>query len=195
MPIDSSTVAAELTEWFRGVQRVTDKTLFGIAPDGPHREAVVLDALRRYARTLYDSIDLDSEGRLYSPLCFFLAAACQQLRIELGPGHWQAALEDVREQRKRLSHSESQSAAFGLNIEAPAALLKLEFNEAIRQSGLLDGATFLSREDREVAIGLATNWALRLLIAYALDVSCPPSSPTRKNLSWLAELVRSAISE
>ena len=87
----------------------------------------------------------------------------------------------------------SDGAVLGLRIEAPATLFKLEYNEAIRQSGLLDGATFLSKEDRQVAIGLAVNWALRLLIAYALDFTCQPSSPLEKNLCWLAERVRSAI--
>jgi hypothetical protein len=195
MPVDSQTVAADLAEWFRTVRRLTDDSLFGIAPEGPHRDAVVLDVLRRHARILYDAIELDSEGRLYSPLCFFLAAACRYIGIDLGAGHWRAALEDIREQRKRLDRSSSDRAAFGLSVETPAALFKLEFNEAIRQTGLIEGATFLSKEDRQVAIGLAINWALRLLIAYALDVDGQPPSPPRQDLYWLAERVSQALAD
>ena len=86
--------AQQLHDWFLGVLHLTDKTLFGIAPEGPHRDAVVLDVLTRNARILAES-ETDNEGRLYSPLCFFLAAACRRLRTSLGVGHWQAAVDNV----------------------------------------------------------------------------------------------------
>jgi hypothetical protein len=38
-------VAAELTEWFDSVFDLTQKSLFGIAPEGPHRDAVVVDSM------------------------------------------------------------------------------------------------------------------------------------------------------
>jgi len=71
-------IAAELTEWFDSVFDLTQESLFGIAPEGPHRDAVVVDSLIRNARIIYRA-ELDREGKLYSPLCFFLTAACRRL--------------------------------------------------------------------------------------------------------------------
>lgn len=41
---------AQLTEWFSNVQRLTEASLFSVAPEGALRDAVVLDVLRRNAR-------------------------------------------------------------------------------------------------------------------------------------------------
>jgi hypothetical protein len=108
MDIHLNVVASELNEWFQSVQRLTDASLFSIAPEGPHRDAVVLDALRRNARIVYGA-RLNADGKLYSPLCFFLAAACRHLRAILGIGHWRAALYNVRDLQRRLADSRSES--------------------------------------------------------------------------------------
>ncbi|MEO8657056.1 MAG: hypothetical protein ABI693_01220 [Bryobacteraceae bacterium] len=132
---------------------------------------------------------LATDGKLYSPICFFLAAACRRLQTTLGVGHWRAALENVRDLQNRLATSRSDSDHIGLDIGTPATLFKAEFDEAIRQAGLIDGTSFLSKEDRQVALGLAINWGVRLLLAYAVETR--PSSPLseRQDLAWLAELV------
>lgn len=191
MNIDSNTVAHELTDWFQSVQRLGDAGLFSIVPEGPHRDAIVLDALRRYAKAIY-SAKLDADGKLYSPLCFFLAAACRQLRASLGVGHWRAALDNLRDLQQRLEKYRPESVAIGLDLGTPASLFKGEFDEAIRQAGLVDDTSFLSKEDRQVAIGLAINWGIRLLLAYALETprQGPPSE--RKDLTWLADQLSSA---
>jgi hypothetical protein len=188
MDLDSKAIANALTEWFQSVQRLTEASLFSIGSEGPHRDAVILDALRRNARIVYEAT-LASDGTLYSPLCFFLAAACRQLQTALGVGHWRAALENVRDLQNRLAASRSDSDHIGLDIGTPATLFKAEYDEAIRQAGLVDGTSFLSKEDRQVALGLAVNWGVRLLLAYAVETrsSSPPSG--RQDVAWLAELV------
>jgi hypothetical protein len=193
MPVESQAVAQDLSEWFESVRRLTDASLFSIAPEGPHRNVLVLDALRRYARSLYGA-EMDREGRLYSPLCFFLAAACRYLGTNLGMGHWRAALENLRDW-KRSMDSRPEQADVGLNVGGPAMLFKMELDEAIRQSGLTDGVSFLSKDDRQVAVALAVNWGIRLLLSYSLEVSHSIPQPGRKDLAWLADRVMAALSE
>lgn len=191
MDIHLTTIARELTEWFQSIQRLTDAGLFSVAPEGPHRDALVLDALRRNAKTLY-SATLDADGRLYSPLCFFLAAACRSLRADLGAGHWRAALDNVRGLQQRLANDRPEQVEFGLDLGTPATIFKAELDEAIRQAGLVDDASFLNKEDRQVAIGLAINWGIRLLLAYALEAPRPDRPSGRKDLTWLTQQVSSA---
>jgi len=192
MDLDSTTIANDLNDWFQSVQRLTEGTLFGMAAEGPHRDAVVLDSLRRNARIAYEA-KLEPGSSLYSPLCFFLASACRQLRTSLGVGHWRAALDNIRDLRGRLSSFRSDSADVGLDAGTPATLFKGEFDEAVRQAGLIDGVTFLGREDRQVALGLAINWGMRLLLAYALETPRLNGGPARKDLTWLGERVGRAV--
>lgn len=191
-----STVVEELNEWFESVLQLVQASLFSIAPEGPHRDAVVLDVLRRNARLVYDA-KLEPDAKLYSPLCFFLAAACRQLGTRLGVGHWRAALDNVRDLQQRLASSRSEAASVGLDIGTPETLFKVEFDEAIRQTGLIEGATFLTKEDRQVALGLAINWGMRLLLAYSAEM--PPSiqasgqASGQKDLTWLAGRIRPVV--
>jgi hypothetical protein len=194
MQPDSKAIANDLNDWFQSVQRLTESSLFSIVPEGPHREAVVLDALRRNARIVYEA-NLKPDGKLYSPLCFFLAAACRQLRTGLGVGHWLAALDNLRDLQKRLASSHSESVQVGLDLGTAATLFKGEFGEAIRQAGLIDGTSFLGKEDRQVALGLAINWGMRLLLAYAQETPRPSGGSERKDLAWLAEQVSPVVSE
>jgi len=77
----------------------------------------------------------------------------------------------------------------------PGAIFKAEFGEAIRQAGLIEGASFLSKEDRQVAVGLAINWGMRLLLAYAVETPRRRRSSKRKDLTWLGGRVGPAIAE
>jgi len=180
-------LAAELTEWFDSVSDLTQKSLFGIAPEGPHRDAVVVDSMIRNARIIYRA-ELDSEGKLYSPLCFFLVAACRHLGARLGTGHWRAALETLC-QSQQLPGLE----AFGLPSGTPAWRFKAELDAAIEQAGLIDRTSLLNKGDRKVAIGLGVNWAMRLLLACAADYPNPVESPGHKDFSWLATRVQAAM--
>lgn len=194
MVLNSSAIAADFSDWFEGVRRLTDASLFGIAPEDPHRDAVVLDALRRNARIVSQS-QLEQDGKLYSPLCSFLAAACHQLHTGLGAGHWRAALDNLRDLQARLASSRAESIFVGLDLGTPATLFKGEFDEAIRQAGMLDTASFLGKHDRQVALGLAVNWAMRLLLAYAAETPLHANRSERKDLAWLSESVSFSINQ
>jgi hypothetical protein len=189
---DPKAVAEQLHDWFLSILRLTEESLFSIVPEGPHRDAVVLDALKRNARILSQS-ELDSEGKLYSPLCFFLAAACRKLGTSLGVGHWRAALDNVVHLQQRIVSARAESATVGLEIGSPAALFKQEFDEAINQAAVAGGVSYLNKEDRQVALGLAINWAMRLLLAYALECSPLTNDPNRRDFAWVANLMGSLV--
>lgn len=59
-------LAAELAEWFDSVFESIQKSLFGIVPEGPHRDAVVVDWMIRNARILHRK-DLAEPAQLYTP--------------------------------------------------------------------------------------------------------------------------------
>jgi hypothetical protein len=191
MAPDSNAVANDLSEWFQSVQRLANDNLFSIAPEGPHRDAAVLDALRRNARIVAGA-ELHADGKLYPPLCFFLAAACRLLRTTLGVGHWRSALDNIRAVQQQLAHSLPESISIGLDLGTPATLFKAEFDEAIRQAGLVEQTSFLSKEVRQIALGLAINWGIRLLLAYAGEVPQPTQPSKNKDLAWLGERLSSA---
>jgi hypothetical protein len=186
MENDTKPVAEQLHDWFGSVLRLSDDSLFSIVPDGPHRDAVVLDVLKRNARIISLS-ELDSEGKLYSPLCFFLAAACRKLGTSLGVGHWRAALDNVVHLHEHLMSAGAEFAIIGLEVGSPAVLFKQEFDEAVSQASLAGGVSYLNKEDRQVALGLAINWGMRLLLAYALE--CSINASNRKDLAWIASLM------
>jgi hypothetical protein len=183
--------AEQLNDWFRSVLSLTQESLFGIVPEGPHREAVVLDTLKRNARALSQS-ELDNDGKLYSPLCFFLAAACRTLETPLAVGQSRAALHTVV-QLEQAPAARAKWATVGLEIGSPATIFKLEFDEAINQAALLRDVSYLSKEDRQVALGLAINWGMRLLLAYASECSLAMNDSNRKDLAWVANLMRPLI--
>ena len=55
--------------------------------------------------------------------------------------------------------------------------------------------SLLSKEDRKVAVGLAVNWAMRLLLAYAADYPEPDETSGRQDFAWLAAQVRASLAE
>jgi hypothetical protein len=189
MESDIKAVAEQLHDWFNNVSRLIDASWSSIAPEGPHRDAVVLDALMRNGRVLSQN-ELDREGKLYSPLCYFLSAACRKLGVSLGVGHWRAALDTVVHLQEGRMSSSPEFATIGLEIDSPAVLFKQEFDQAITQAAVAGGGSYLNKEDRQVALGLAVNWAMRLLLAYALECSRSTNGSNRKDLAWVASLVR-----
>ena len=193
MEAESKRAAEQINDWFGRILHLTSGGFFGMAGGGPHRNAVVLDVLRRNARILLGS-EIDEEGRLYSPLCFFLAAACQTVGVVLATGHWLAAINNLIQLRQEVATAYRESASVGLDIGTPAVLFKQELDEAIRQSGLVSGASFLGKESREVALGLAVNWAMRFLLAYAAESAVQSNGSDRQDLVWVASLVRNVIS-
>ena len=180
-------LAAELAGWFGSVFDLTQESLFGIAPEGPHRDAVVVDSMIRNARIIYRA-ELDGEGKLYSSLCFFLTAACRHLEARLSTGHWRAALQSLC-----LSQKLPGLEAFGLPLGTPAYRFKAELDASVEQAGLIDRISLLNKEDRKVAIGLGINWAMRLLLACAAEYPNPVVSPGHKDFAWLATRVHAAM--
>src|ERR1035441_4027266 len=112
-------VAEQLSDWFRSILHFTGESLFSIVPEGPHRDAGALDHLQWEA-------ELDSKGKLYSPLCFFMAAACRKLGTSLGVGHWRAALDNVVHLQHRIVSARAESEMVGLEFGSPAVLFKQE---------------------------------------------------------------------
>jgi hypothetical protein len=192
MESDAAAAAQQLNEWFHSILHFTGESLFSIAPEGPHREAVVLDVLKRNARILSEA-ELDSQGRLYSPLCFFLAAACRKLRTSVSVGHWRAALDNVIGLQQQIVSARAASEMVGLEIGSPAVLFKQELGEAINQAALAGGPSYLNKDDRQVALGLAINWGMRLLLAYAVECCRSMTGSHRKDLAWIANLVGSLL--
>ena len=186
MESDIKAVAEQLHDWFNNVSRLIDASWSSIAPEGPHRDAVVLDALMRNGRVLSQN-ELDRKGKLYTPLCYFLAAACRKLEVSLGVGHWRAALDNVVHLEDDRISSSPEFSAIGLEIDRPAVLFKHDLDEAIAQAGIAAGVSYLDKENRQVALGLAINWGMRLLLAYALQ--CPIINSGRKDLAWIAGLI------
>ena len=191
--VRNQAVAEQLHTWFHSVLRLTDQSLFSIVPEGPHRGAVVLDVLTRNARLLAES-EIDIEGRLYSPLCFFLAAACRKLGTSLGVGHWRAAVDNVVHLQEQMVSARAESATVGLEIGSPAVLFKQQLVEAIIQTGLAGAPSYLDKENREIALGLAVNWGIRLLLGHALECSHAVIDSDRKDLAWVAGLLAPLLS-
>jgi hypothetical protein len=95
-------------------------------------------------------------------------------------------------------------ALYGTKIKATASkhkamsydrMKKKEKDEAVRQAGLIDDATFLGKADRQVAIALAIKRGIRLLLAYALETPRTDRPSERRDLTWLAERFGSAAAE
>jgi hypothetical protein len=180
----SESIATELHEWFQSVLKLADEGLFGIVPEGPHRAAVILDVLARNARLVADA-ELDDEGKLYTPVTLVLAAGTRKLNVPLRLGHWRAAVENVLELRGRMS-ALTDSAAVALDLGNPAVLFLNALKEALRQSGVTGVPSYLDGENRRIALGLALNWGMRFLLAYALDCRPPAKASARKDLAWIA---------
>jgi len=192
MDSEFNAVAEQLRDWFDSVSRLASENFFNMLPEGPHREAVVLDILRRNARILAEG-ELDADGKLYSPLCYFLAAACRKLRTSLGVGHWLAAVGNVVRLGEQLARARTESVGLGLEVDSPAAFFKHELDEVINHAALAGGVSYLDKENREIALGLSVNWGMRLLLAYALGCAGSSNDSGRKDLAWIGNLMRSLV--
>jgi len=182
----SLAAAEKMHGWFEEVLRLADQGLFGIVPEGPHRGAVILNVLTQNARVILDS-EMDKEGTLYQPLSLFLAAGCRKLKVPLGVRHWKAAVENVLRLSEQMAAPEA-STEVALDLGNPAAIFFGELRESIRQAGLAGTRGY---QDREIALGLAINWGMRFLLAYAL--ACPlPRASGRKGLGWIRSLLSTA---
>jgi len=67
---DPQSVAVQLHDWFESILRLTEESLFGIAPEGPHRDAVVLDTSRGMPGSSLTP-SLIARGSSMAPYVFF----------------------------------------------------------------------------------------------------------------------------
>ena len=176
--------AAELDVWFTSVADLSARA-FRWQRDR-HGDAAVLHVLRRQAARLRSS-RLAEDGASYTSLCLFLAAACRALNFRLEARHWVAAVRSVGEQRGLPSAN-----TLGVSLGSPAERFKMLLDDAIDAAGLGAQATVLDEKNRQLALGLAVNWGVRALLAYATEVRRRPmrGARTRHDLVWIRSLVR-----
>ncbi len=181
--------ASQLHAWFDRVRDLTARSVFCVTDHGPHRDAVVLNVLSRNARIVRES-QIDTQGALYTPLCLMLAAACERLRLTLGPGHWEAAVANVVSLYGDVARTRRESTSVGLELGSPARLLKDQLDEALLHTGVAGVPSFVDAEGRSIALGLTINWGIRLLCAYALECdSTVAGAPSRQDLGWIKDLL------
>jgi hypothetical protein len=182
--VDDHNVAIELSRWFETILALCDRGLF-VGGDDAHRQAAVLGTLTQNARQLARE-EIDAEGKLYPPLLLTLAAICRRLQLTPGPKEWLAAIRNVRDLRPQLQEV-SEAAPWLLSGRA-VEVFKRHMDEALVQAGVTDRATILASENRRLALGLALNWGMRTLIAYALEQAMGAPSE-KQDLAWLRGLL------
>ncbi len=179
--------AAELEEWFEEVLRFCEGTLLAASDTSEHRAIIAHLMLTRSAKELVHA-DLDREGSLYKPTCLVLATAARELGLALRRQNWKAALGNVFRLREQLE--KMTSAPF--RVDSSANLLKEVLDESLVNAGVTDRPTILVEENRRLALALAVNWAMRFLIAYALECTPTEKNPKAKDLAWLKKRLEAA---
>jgi hypothetical protein len=180
-------IANELADWFSHIVNLWSSVYFDWSTSPAHRDAAILEVLSRNARTIIEA-PVDSRGHLYKPLTLVLAAACRRQDLVPTPKHWVAALQNVLALRSRIRSAEAER--FALSFGTPASLFKELFCEALVHAGVTDRPTILVEENRRASLGLALNWGLRFLLAYALEVRVVGSrDPKTRDLGWVHALI------
>lgn len=179
--------AAELADWFTDIVRLWSSVYFDWSTSPAHRDAAILEILSRNAKMILEA-PLDSHGNLYKPLTLALTASCLRHGIVPTTKHWLAALQNVLEVRSRVASADAQR--FALPFGTAASLFKDLFCEALVHAGVTDRPTILVEENRRASLGLALNWGLRFLLAYALEIR-PARSHGRgtHDLRWVHSLI------
>jgi hypothetical protein len=180
--------ASELSAWFRTILALCDRTVFAISTHEPHRQAAVLAVLSRNAKIIIHG-KADESGNLYTPLCFVLAGACRRINLEPGDREWFAAITNVSRIGEQL---QLVGAAAVLPIGTPVTIFKQQLDEALVNAGVTDQPTILDHHNRDVALGLAINWGLRFLVAYAQESAPQASGSAPRDLSWVKFVVQNA---
>ena len=180
----TETAAAEISAWFVNVAALSAKA-FGWDRDS-HGDAAALHVLRRQAARLRSS-RLAEDGASYTTLCLFLAAACRALNLRLETRHWVAALRNVSEQRGLVLDNK-----LGISLGSPAERFKILLDDAIDAAGLSAQVTILGEKNQKLALGLALNWGVRTLLAYAAETRLQRArgSRARHDLAWIRSLVQ-----
>lgn len=190
--VHTAEVAIDLEQWFDQVLSLLDDSLFGGATDGPHVNALFLDLIGRNGRTL-NSSQPDSRGELYTPICLLLAVLTRHLGLSIRREHWKAAVENVLAVSSHRAAKEL-SGKMGLALGTPATVFRGLTCEALRNAGMLSEPTILDEANRKLALGVALNRSLRLLLAYALEATAYESQGSeRQDLAWLRQEVEGLL--
>ncbi len=177
--------ARALDEWFASVLRTCDM-IFQLPETAAHRQAAVHEVLTGNAKLIVGS-EIDDEGKLYPPVAKALAAACRKVGIDLNVGHWNAALRNVLGARVQFA---KHSDTVGLPLGSPAGVFKSLFDEALINAGVTDRPTILVEKNRRTALGLAINWGMRFLLAYAIELPARRKrAPTPEGVWWIRSVV------
>lgn len=186
---DEQATAVELTDWFADILRLWGAVCFDWTTSTDHRDAAILETLSHNSKMILDA-PVDSKGDLYKPLTLALAAACRRHGVVPAARHWLAALRNVQELRHRGMPADAKR--FALPIGTPASMFRDLFCEALVHAGVTDRPTILEEDNRGASLGLAINWGLRFLLAYAAEMRPLRShGPTHevRDLSWVHSLV------
>lgn len=178
--------ATELASWFSDIVQLWSSVYFDWSTSPAHRDAAILEVLSRNAKTIVEA-PLDSHGGLYKPLTLALTAACRRHGIVPTARHWLSALQHVLEVRRRLASAGAER--FDLPFGTAASLFKDLFCEALVHAGVTDQRTILVEENRRASLGLALNWGLRFLLAYALEIKPPQRRRQARDLRWVHSLI------
>jgi len=182
--------ASELQTWFQNLLVLCDRTVFAVATHEPHKQAGILGVLTRNAKTIVHG-ELDQVGALYTPLCFTLAAACRRVGVEPGEREWLSAVKNVLRLESQLRE---MAGSVTWPVGTPASIFKEQLDEALINAGVTDRATILDHQNRQLALGLAVNWGLRFLVAYALEMTLPALNTAAKaqDLGWVRQTIEHA---
>lgn len=157
---DVAEMGARLAAWFEGPLHACD-AVSAIGSDEAHRRAVLRQMLARNARILV-ATDIAEADAVARPLIWTLAAACRLLPLTVTDVHWASAVKNV-------GRLQEQLAALGVNpwVGSAEQVLKELVDGALIDAGVTASPTILDKRNRDIALGLAVNWALRLSVALA----------------------------
>ena len=157
-------LAASLDAWFRDALRALQSVVRPTASSDELRRAATLGIVGSCARRLvHASAD---DPALYEDVMLVLCGACLYLRVTPDARAWRAALQALRD-----AHGTEAASAGRVypTLGKPSKLFKHLLDGALVHAGVTDQATILDRANRDRALGLAVNWGLRFLLAYAAE--------------------------
>jgi hypothetical protein len=174
------------SDWFRPGLALLNDSLFAIGEGSPHHDALLLGVIAQNARAICEEPETETDrrqGTLYMPIALVIAALSRRLSLEVRDEHWLAAILNVLDLERQLAKVHESPLAFDLGTHA--RIFKDQLSEALGNAGLLSRETHLDEENRQLAAALSLNWALRYLLAYALEASESAEIQNQKNLAWM----------
>jgi hypothetical protein len=188
--VTKTEIARSLRDWFRDVLVAYDKFYSSMATGPKHRKIILWSAISRTATSLA-SLRLDDRGRMFSQGCLALGATCLYLEFRPDAGNWLAAIENVLSLGPSLE--EARSVVPGIEFSSPVDVFKDQVDTAFANAGVVAGRpSSTDSANREIALNLAGNWILKLLVALALESegAVPDSSPAAPAFRRAIQILR-----